>query len=70
MKTLPYFLKNIFIDKKPPGKSKEEAIADKKQELERRLLDVNDKIGTAKKAPKKGKREKLIFFVINFLNLI
>lgn len=44
-----------FVDKKPPGKSKEEAIADKKQELERRLIDVNDKIGTAKKAPKKGK---------------
>lgn len=44
-----------FVDKKPPGKSKEEAIADKKQELERRLIDVNDKIGTAKKAPKKGR---------------
>lgn len=52
----------IFIDKKPPGKSKEEAIADKKQELERRLLDVNDKIGSAKKAAKKG--TKKCFFIL------
>lgn len=38
-----------------PGKSKDEQIAEKKQELEKRLSDVNDKIGNAKKAPKKGK---------------
>lgn len=37
-----------------PGKSKDEQMAEKKQELEKRLLDVNDKIGNAKKAPKKG----------------
>lgn len=38
-----------------PGKSKDEQMAEKKQELEKRLSDMNDKIGTAKKAPKKGK---------------
>lgn len=36
------------------GKSKDEQMAEKKQELEKRLEDVNDKIGTSKKAPKKG----------------
>ncbi|KAJ8945813.1 hypothetical protein NQ314_009035 [Rhamnusium bicolor] len=40
--------------KKIAGKSKDEQIAEKKQELEKRLLDVNDKIGNSKKAPKKG----------------
>nr|CAH7722675.1 unnamed protein product [Callosobruchus chinensis] len=40
--------------KKVAGKSKDEQIAEKKQELEKRLLDVNDKIGNSKKAPKKG----------------
>ncbi|VEN58721.1 unnamed protein product [Callosobruchus maculatus] len=39
--------------KKVAGKSKDEQIAEKKQELEKRLLDVNDKIGNSKKAPKK-----------------
>ncbi|CAG9772952.1 unnamed protein product [Ceutorhynchus assimilis] len=39
--------------KKLPGKSKEEQIAEKKKELEDRLLDVNHKIGPTKKAPKK-----------------
>lgn len=29
-------------------------MAEKKQELEKRLLDVNDKIGNTKKATKKG----------------
>lgn len=37
-----------------PGKSKDEQIAEKKQELEKRLLDVNDKIGNSKKGGKKG----------------
>lgn len=45
---------SIITDKKVPGKSKDEQMAEKKQELEKRLLDVNDKIGNAKKAPKKG----------------
>ncbi|XP_076260775.1 homeotic protein female sterile-like isoform X4 [Rhynchophorus ferrugineus] len=39
--------------KKLPGKSKEEQIAEKKKELEDRLLDVNHKIGPSRKAPKK-----------------
>lgn len=44
----------LYIDKKMPGKSKDEQMAEKKQELEKRLLDVNDKIGNTKKAAKKG----------------
>lgn len=55
----------FILDKKPPGKSKEEAIADKKQELERRLLDVNDKIGTTKKVPKKG-NNNILYRLIRF----
>ncbi|KAL3276448.1 hypothetical protein HHI36_011829 [Cryptolaemus montrouzieri] len=39
--------------KKMPGKSKDEQMAEKKQELEKRLLDVNDKIGNSKKGGKK-----------------
>ncbi|XP_017782486.1 PREDICTED: bromodomain-containing protein 2-like isoform X4 [Nicrophorus vespilloides] len=40
--------------KKMPGKSKDEQMAERKQELEKRLSDVNDKIGNVnKKAPKK-----------------
>ncbi|XP_030763890.1 bromodomain-containing protein 2-like isoform X2 [Sitophilus oryzae] len=39
--------------KKLSGKTKEEQIAEKKKELEDRLLDVNHKIGPSKKAPKK-----------------
>uniref|UniRef100_A0AAR5PQ65 Bromo domain-containing protein n=1 Tax=Dendroctonus ponderosae TaxID=77166 RepID=A0AAR5PQ65_DENPD len=39
--------------KKLPGKSKEEQIAEKKKELEDRLLDVNHKIGPSKKTLKK-----------------
>ncbi|XP_065170794.1 homeotic protein female sterile-like isoform X2 [Atheta coriaria] len=43
--------------KKMPGKSKDEQIAEKKQELEKRLSDVNDKIGnTTKKGPKKDEK--------------
>ncbi|CAH0552951.1 unnamed protein product [Brassicogethes aeneus] len=44
--------------KKVQGKSKDEQMAEKKQELEKRLLDVNDKIGT-KKAPKKEEANKV-----------
>jgi hypothetical protein len=36
------------------GKSKDEAIAEKKQELEKRLQDVAGQLGTAKKQAKKG----------------
>lgn len=52
-KNIPQFC-FLFADKKVAGKSKDEQIAEKKQELEKRLLDVNDKIGNSKKAPKKG----------------
>lgn len=44
--------------KKMPGKSKDEQMAEKKQELEKRLLDVNDKIGNTKKATKKDEANK------------
>jgi hypothetical protein len=43
-----------FADKKTGGKSKEEQMQDKKQELEKRLQDVSGQLGSAKKAPKKG----------------
>uniref|UniRef100_A0A1I8PJD3 Homeotic protein female sterile n=1 Tax=Stomoxys calcitrans TaxID=35570 RepID=A0A1I8PJD3_STOCA len=39
--------------KKPSGKSKDEQMAEKKQELEKRLQDVTDQIGTNKKPAKK-----------------
>jgi len=42
-------------DKKLPGKSKDEQMAEKKQELEKRLQDVTGQLGSAKKPPKKGK---------------
>ncbi|KYB25061.1 bromodomain-containing protein 3 isoform X3 [Tribolium castaneum] len=45
--------------KKMPGKSKDEQMAEKKQELEKRLLDVNDKIGNSKKAPKKEEANRV-----------
>ncbi|XP_031333781.1 bromodomain-containing protein 3-like isoform X3 [Photinus pyralis] len=44
--------------KKVPGKSKDEQMAEKKQELEKRLLDVNDKIGNTKKTAKKDEANK------------
>ncbi|XP_056643447.1 bromodomain-containing protein 3-like isoform X4 [Diorhabda sublineata] len=45
--------------KKVAGKSKDEQIAEKKQELEKRLIDVNDKIGNTKKTPKKDEANKV-----------
>lgn len=42
------------LDKKLPGKSKDEQMAEKKQELEKRLQDVTGQLGSAKKPPKKG----------------
>lgn len=55
-----------------PGKSKDEQIAEKKQELEKRLSDVNDKIGNAKKAPKKGKGSHTIisYLIVNVVFLL
>jgi len=43
-----------FTDKKAGGKSKDEQMQEKKQELEKRLQDVSGQLGSAKKAPKKG----------------
>lgn len=43
-----------FTDKKVSGKSKDEQMAEKKQELEKRLQDVTGQLGNVKKAPKKG----------------
>ncbi|XP_059484589.1 bromodomain-containing protein 2 isoform X2 [Neocloeon triangulifer] len=40
-------------DKKAGGKSKDEQMQEKKQELEKRLQDVSGQLGNAKKAPKK-----------------
>lgn len=44
----------LFSDKKPSGKSKDEQMAEKKQELEKRLQDVTGQLGASKKATKKG----------------
>jgi hypothetical protein len=44
----------VFSDKKLPEKSKDEQMAKKKQELEKRLQDVTRQLGSAKKLPKKG----------------
>lgn len=44
-----------YTDKKLSGKSKDEQMAEKKQELEKRLQDVTGQLGSAKKAAKKGK---------------
>lgn len=47
--------KKKCLDKKLSGKSKEDQMAEKKQELEKRLQDVTGQLGSAKKANKKGK---------------
>lgn len=41
------------------GKSKDEQMAEKKQELEKRLQDVTGQLGSAKKSAKKGEWLKL-----------
>lgn len=46
---------NISVDKKMSGKSKDEQMAEKKQELEKRLQDVTGQLGSTKKSAKKGK---------------
>jgi len=43
-----------IADKKPSGKSKDEQMAEKKQELEKRLQDVTGQLGASKKNAKKG----------------
>lgn len=60
-----WFGKNLVssnnTDKKVSGKSKDEQMAEKKQELEKRLQDVTGVLGSAKKATKKGKlKEKIV----------
>lgn len=47
-------------NKPGPGKSKEEQVREKKQELEKRLQDVSGQLGSVKKPPKKGKYLKMI----------
>lgn len=42
-------------DKKVSGKSKDEQMAEKKQELEKRLQDVTGQLGNVKKTAKKGR---------------
>lgn len=49
----------LFADKKMSGKSKDEQMAEKKQELEKRLQDVTGQLGSAKKSAKKGEWLKL-----------
>ena len=47
----------FFTAKRTPGKTKEEAQLEKKQELEKRLEDVKGQLGNTapqKKTPKKG----------------
>lgn len=44
----------IILDKKVSGKSKDEQMAEKKQELEKRLMDVTGQLGSGKKPTKKG----------------
>ena len=46
----------MSTDKKVSGKSKDEQIAEKKQELEKRLQDVTGQLGNVKKQAKKGKK--------------
>lgn len=49
-----FSLQFFSADKKPSGKSKDEQMAEKKQELEKRLQDVTGQLGTSKKTAKKG----------------
>lgn len=48
-----------LADKKPSGKSKDEQMAEKKQELEKRLQDVTGQLGASKKTAKKGMYTRL-----------
>lgn len=50
----------LLLDRKVSGKSKDEQMAEKKQELEKRLQDVSGQLGTHKKQQqKKGKYSEL-----------
>jgi tartrate dehydratase alpha subunit/fumarate hydratase class I-like protein len=51
------FANYLIADKKVSGKSKDEQMAEKKQELEKRLQDVTGQLGSGvKKTAKKGER--------------
>lgn len=66
-------LKTFFLDKKVSGKSKDEQMAEKKQELEKRLQDVTGQLGTNKKLSKKGKacwRCSKVFFSFELLQKV
>lgn len=52
----------VFADKKVSGKSKDEQMAEKKQELEKRLQDVTGQLGNVKKTAKKGMCLRCVFF--------
>lgn len=52
--TKDYFCFDV-TDKKVSGKSKDEQMAEKKQELEKRLQDVTGQLGHQKKSMKKGR---------------
>lgn len=47
------------------GKSKDEQMAEKKQELEKRLQDVTGQLGSAKKSVKKGKWWRFKFYLLS-----
>lgn len=59
-----------YIDKKLSGKSKEEQMVEKKQELEKRLQDVTGQLGSAKKAAKKGKHCEMFINFIYFYDFL
>lgn len=59
------YLLPVLSDKKVSGKSKDEQMAEKKQELEKRLQDVTGQLGTAKKSTKKGEFRSLLLFAID-----
>lgn len=58
------------------GKSKDEQMAERKQELEKRLQDVSGQLGSGKKSLKKGKnglgviRNSASYFYLFYLNII
>lgn len=57
-------------DKKVSGKSKDEQMAEKKQELEKRLQDVTGQLGSAKKAAKKGESKEWLPLQFEGIQLI
>lgn len=60
----------MLTDKKVSGKSKDEQMAEKKQELEKRLQDVTGQLGNVKKTAKKGQHLINFFYgVLYFLNV-